>query len=109
MPAPVPYSLDDAEGMFEASCEIVPGDVDELLLVVDETELTLTDVSIGRFAAALDDPLVDDVEFDVDVEGVTPPAKAPVAADVPDVALVDAPDVPVVADPAVPVAAPVEE
>lgn len=63
--------------MVAASCESVPGEVDELLLVADETELTLTGVSIGRFAAALDAPLVPDVELDVELEGVTPPAKIP--------------------------------
>ncbi len=115
MPAPVPYSLEDAEGRVEASCEIVAGDVDELLLVADETELTLTDVSIGRFAAALDDPVVDEVAFDVELEGVTPPAKIPFVpvlafpvAALPEVAL-PAADVTPPAAPEVPVPADVDD
>jgi hypothetical protein len=40
VPLPLPYSLDDAEGTFEASDELVSGDVAPALLVVEATELT---------------------------------------------------------------------
>jgi len=68
VPAPVPYSLDDAEGRFAASCETVDGDVDVLLFVFDETELTFTDVSSGTFA---------DADWPVVVAGGVPVAATP--------------------------------
>jgi hypothetical protein len=47
VPLPVPYSLEDADGRFAASSDTDSVLVDELLFVVDDTELTLTGESIG--------------------------------------------------------------
>ena len=49
VPAPFPYSLDDADGMFAASADTAEVDVEEVLFVVEETELTFIGASTGKF------------------------------------------------------------
>ncbi len=49
VPLPLPYSLDEADGMFAASCDTAAVDVEELLFVVDDTDCTLIGVSTGKF------------------------------------------------------------
>jgi hypothetical protein len=40
VPPPLPYSLDEAEGIVDASDEVVAGEVVDALFDVDATELT---------------------------------------------------------------------
>ena len=71
VPLPVPYSLDDADGMLSASCEAVAAVVPVLLFVVDDTELTFTEVSTGSVWLEVD--VFDEPEAEpLDVDGVTP-------------------------------------
>jgi hypothetical protein len=56
VPAPVPYSLDDADGIVAASWEAVAAVVEALPLELEVTELTLTGVSIGKVDVFVEPP-----------------------------------------------------
>ncbi len=72
MPAPVPYSLDDAEGIVAASSEAVDALVVDAAFADDDvTELTDCAVSIGKAPVPDDAPPAADVSTLV-VEVVTP-------------------------------------
>ena len=118
VPLPLPYSLDDAEGMVEASDEVVAGEVVVAPLVVEATELTCTGVSTPTLALALWPPasvvvlLTGESVVDCEIPEARPfplalvPERAPVV-DVPVIPVVPGVVPPVVVDapvgPALPV------
>jgi hypothetical protein len=72
VPEPVPYSLDEAEGSVAASSEAASAVVEAPLFADDDTELTLTGVSIGKLAVFVLAPPLEFEELAADDE--TPPA-----------------------------------
>jgi hypothetical protein len=74
VPPPLPYSLDAADGIFPASAETDAVELDELLFAVDDTALTFTGVSTGKFVVPPEIVVVPPPPPLSPVAGVTPAA-----------------------------------
>ncbi len=75
VPLPVPYSLDEADGIVAASCDAVAAVV-ALEFALEDTELTLTGVSIGSVFVVVEVPTDEPVVVSVvDDGGETPAAR----------------------------------